>query len=1332
MSRRFAPYFGLVACLVVLLGVNPPAARAQQGSVGTVNVTVLDQSGAAVTAAHLELQDLSTNDVRVADTQDRGTYTFVGLSVGTYRLTVSKTGFDKQVFDSVVVHAAQVTDLSVALKVGVTSETVEVHESEAPLVDSTSNAIGTTIDMKQIEDLPLGGRNLSGLAELVPGTSNVPGTGPTWNGLPVMAQGNNIDGVISNTSRMKFAGNYAAPAVDARIEDMSEMTVQTNQMDLNQGYGTSDMQINFVTRRGSNSFHGRAFEDFQNSYLNANSWVNDEFNYQAKLNNQPLTPKPHYELNDFGGSIGGPILKNKLFFFGTYAESKQPGSIIGQNRLLTPAAQAGVFTYSGGTVCLFTSGCPGGGQGIVDQYNAAHPNSNYGSNFPTTVNAVVAQEQSNINTAALPLGQVTGTSDPVINAFQWALASPLTEYHPAVRVDYNMSQSVRFNFAWNMTKTTQPNVNAPTFPGAPFNGQGTGSLFKYYTTAFGFDWTIKPTLVNQFRGGFLYYFQGFGDLGFNNIETQYPAVGWGISSPEVPGNISGNMSGQQYSLPTPDYYPLFNASDTMTWQHGAHTLNYGFSWYREQDHYWNAPAGYAGYSFGLATGDPALNMFNTTSVPAASGQNLSEIESLYAALTGRISAVGGQFAYSLKTQNYFQKCCSAYNLDELSRSWGLFIQDSWRVKSNLTVNYGLRWDFTGDNHDLTNAYHSVPVSSLFGPSGIGNLFNPGSLNGNNNPEYVANGHTYNPWNITPQPSIGIAWTPGFTEGILGKMAGGGDTVIRAGFALRDFIEPYQYFWDYATDQGQFYYQNFQLIAGTTGSNSTGFFQPGSLAMTSALNGNQVQAPLPAAPVVTPPAYAKVYPMANTTFTGFPAWGMNPNIHQPYTESWNLGIQHQLGRANALEIRYVGNRAVHQWIGLNINEVNILAAKGSDPSFLSQFQQAQKNLTLNNALPTSNPYYGTFAYNSAVAGEGPLPIFDAAFAGESGSPVADYSNSQFTTWLGQGQAGAFANAIAGPTGTANYYCNLVGAGFAPCANNLGYTGAGAGYPINFFQANPYNEGGSVNYLTAGGYSTYHALQIEFRQKQWHGMQFDVNYTWAHNLGLQTRNDWEGLIDNGYTLRNLHLSYAPTLYDLRHTVNASGTYDLPFGVGKRFLNHNGLLDRVVGGWTVGTIFTFQTGSPFLLNGGFQTFNNYGDGGVVLNGITRSDIQSHVGVFENGTVTPHLIDPTFLTSAFNAGQIAPNTTPGTIASPIWLHGPHFINDDMAVTKYVPIRENLRFSLQGEFLNAFNHPNFAGNQIDNGVQDGGFGTVFGPVNALGPAQQFGRVIELRANLEF
>lgn len=1331
--------FCSAVALLVFLGMNVPL-RAQQSTTGTVTVTVTDPSGAVISNAHLELRDLATGSVRSGQTQDSGAYSFVGLNVGTYSLTVTKEGFAKQVFDSVIVHSTQVTDMNVALKVGVSTETVEVHETAAPLVETTTNAIGSTVDMREIEDLPLGGRNISDLATLVPGSANVAGVGPTWNGLPVMAQGSNVDGVIGSTNRMKFAGNGASPDIQPRIEDISEMTVQTAHLDANQGNGQSAMQVNYVTRRGTNSLHARLFEDFQNSYLNANSWVNDA--------TTPVTPKPHVELNDFGGSVGGKIIRDKLFFFGTYAESKEPGLSVFQNAVLTPAAQAGLFTTTGGnTVCLFNYNCPNGGTGIVDQYNAAN-----GTSFPTATaagpaNAVVAAEQANINTSALHLGTLSSAQDgdPNWQTFSFESPNPTTYYFPTVRVDYDMSSTMHFNVAWNMTKQSIPSGDAPTFPGSPFNGQGAGSVFRYYTAALGFDWTIQPTIVNQFRGGFLYHYDGFGAVGFNNVETKYPAVGWNYPGVNFPyyGANGGWMSGQNYNLPTPDYYPVFNFSDSVTWQHGAHSLSFGGNWYREQDHYWNAPAGYAGFTLGLASGDPALNMFTAATVPGATQTDFNRIEALYAILAGRVLSVGGQFPVNLKTGQYATTCCSAYNLDELSYAGGLFVQDSWRLRPNFTVNYGLAWSLTSPQRDLTGAYHSVDVDSLYGPSGVGNLFNPGVLQGTNNPMYTANGEPYGGWYKAPQPSIGIAWSPGFKEGFLGNLTGAGQTVIRAGFSIKDSIEPYQYFWDYATDQGSFYYDNFTLSASPTP--GTGFFLPGSMSLgcTGSPCTSTIVQPSSTQYLYTPFAtYQKTLPMADTTFTGFPAWGLDPTIKQPYTESWNLGIQRQIGSSNALEVRYIGNRVVHQWVGLDLNEVNIFQSGGAIPaggSFLSQFEQAQKNLAVNAA--NGNP--GSFA-DFGFPGEARTPIFDAAFAGEAveGGALEDYSYGKFINYLNLGEAGSFAAALDSPFGTTDYFCNLVGGSFGPCSSTVaggqGYTGAGGGYPINFFQANPYNAGGTVNYLTNGGYSTYNALQVDFRQKSWHGMQFDVNYTWAHNLGIVTKNDWEAGLDNAYTLRDLHLSYAPTLYDIRHTINASGTYDLPFGGGKKYLNYSGLVDRIVGGWTVGTIFTFHSGTPFTLYGGNNTYNDYADGGVLLNGISRSQIQHAVGVWNLGGGSVALINPALAAQWTSGGQLVANTVPGTIAAPDYFYGPHFINDDLAITKTIPIRENIRFSLQSEFLNAFNHPNFGnygGYAMDTGVQDGaGFGTVYGPINALGPygSQLFGRTIELRANLEF
>jgi hypothetical protein len=264
-----------------------------------------------------------------------------------------------------------------------------------------------------------------------------------------------------------------------------------------------------------------------------------------------------------------------------------------------------------------------------------------------------------------------------------------------------------------------------------------------------------------------------------------------------------------------------------------------------------------------------------------------------------------------------------------------------------------------------------------------------------------------------------------------------------------------------------------------------------------------------------------------------------------------------------------------------NEVNIF-----ENGFLTQFKAAQQNLTINNASGNAN-YQGSFA-NHGLAGQQAIPIFESAFvgAGEFNSPcadglAADFCNSNFVTDLTTGQAGGLASVLAGIAGAAPYLCNLVGStNFSPCATE-GYSGAGAGYPVNFFQVNPYAQGIGLSQLVAKGYSNFNSLQVDFRQRQWHGMQFDANYTWSHTLGISTQNNWQGSV-NIFTLRNMRESYGPTLFDIRHSVHINGTYDLPFGKGKQFANRGGLVDRIAGGWIVGSIFTLQSGNPWLLQG------------------------------------------------------------------------------------------------------------------------------------------------------
>lgn len=1325
MSRKSHAFVAssLLSAAVLFLFLTAPHAFAQHGSEGTVTVTVIDPSGSLVPGAVLELRDLQTNAVMRAETGDRGTHAFVNLALGTYRLAVSKGGFKTQNFNEVIVQAAKTTDIAATLTVGAVNETVEVTTSEAPLVDTTSNAIGTNINLKQIEDLPIQGRDLSQLSQLVPGYSG------TWDGLPAIAQGNNIDGVIGSSTRMKFSGN-ATPAVQPRLEDMEEMTVQTEQLNLDQGYGQSNMQVNFVTRRGTNRYHGRVFDDFRNAALNANSWTNDA---QTALDPSNPQKKNPIKLNDFGGSIGGPIIKNKLFFFGSFAESRQPGTAAASNYVLTQAAQAGDFTYGSQTVNVFT---------LAQNYNASNPS----ANLPTTISQGTPSSTQSVLQAinkSLQSGTVTPYSDPNLNQLNWQVSNPVVYYYPAVRVDYEATQNMRFNVAWNMTKTSQGGFSVPDFPGPDWSKTGAGYVNKNYTAALGFEWTLSPSLVNSFHGGFLYNAEIFNNNA-QPLDINNPQLGWNFTN--IPQPFNTQMSGTIFYTATGNYYPIFNASDTMTLQHKAHTMNFGVSWWREQDHYYNGALGFPGINFGLASGDPALNAFTSSTLPGANANQITEAGQLYAILVGRVHDVSGSYAFDSKLNNYCQ-CLGAYNLDELQRAWGLFFQDSYRVKPSFTLNYGLRWDFTGADHDLTKLYHSADVSSIWGPSGIGNLFKPGTLTGNMNPMLAANPKPYNSWNVSPQPAIGFAWNPHKSEGFLGELLGGDKTVLRGGFSLRKFTEPQQYLWNQASDYASFYYQTFSL--NPVGAGASGGFTPGGLSITDYGTGAWPAYGL------SPATYVSSEPISDFTFLNGPGLnGVDPHLKQPYTESWNFGIQRQLGETKALEIRYVGSRSLRQWIPMATDEINIF-----ENGFLKQFKVAQQNLAINQGNGITS-----FA-NNGFAGQQATPIFDAAFAGEApggtGVPLSDYAAGNFITDLTTGQAGAMANTLAGAVGGAPYICNLVGPAFGPCVNNIGFAGAGAGYPINFFQTNPFAQGTGFGYpsiMEAAAYSNYNGLQVDFRQRTWHGLQFDANYTWSHTLGIGSQNNWQG---QGalFTLRDMRLSYGPSLFDIRHAMHINGTYDLPFGRGRQFANTNKYLDKVIGGWTIGTIFTYQTGSPFLLGGGNMTFNDFADGGVDLHGVTPAQLQSSIGVYRiPNSAQVSFIDPKYLAissgpgtgGGANPAYITANTTPGVIGQRVWLYGPHYWNDDLSIGKRFPIRESMSFLFQAEMLNAFNHPNFGpgpANGCTYFCYAGGFSpyvqsSSFGIGSTLwsGTSPNYNqaspnrgaRVIELRANIEF
>jgi hypothetical protein len=1278
--------FNLFASLVAVCGLalvtsNSSLALAQDLSTGALNITVQDSTGAAVNDAQIQLRDLGTNNVRSAVTKGAGGAVLSFLNPARYTLTVSKQGFETKVYPSVTVQTSQTTDMHVALSVGTTTQTVAVSGDTSPLIDSTQNTLATTIDLKQVDDLPIDGRDVFSLAFMVPGA-----VGNNFNNLPGGAVNTSTDGFSTMTNRNKSSGfDYDGPSISNRLEDVQEMTVQSGELDASKG-GTAAMDIGFLTKRGTNHFHGQLYEDYRGDWLNANDWVSNDLG----------VPRGFLLENDFGGSIGGPILKDKLFFFASLSNFRQPFSSRVSTTVATPLALSGIYTVPGSSTTdnVLQAGASAGC-----------------STCSGTINPLIATDLSNIQSTYNASGATLTPVglDPNHENLNFLNKGSVIQKYPTLRLDYNITPNFRLTASAHESNYYNINQGGPPYPGSLYANQAYSNVERNYQIVTGFDWNIKPNLVNAFRVGYLYTGFTYNSQGIDSptdemVQQGDLAFGFGLNS-----GVNGFASLKGGSL-----YPVLSVKDDFTWQHGRHTMSFGVESATEIDHYYNNQfVPYIGVNY-IASGDPVTNAL-VSSVPAnAPASSVDDVEGLYATLTGRMTYYSlGEFVNSKTKQ--FQPGVS-FDLHERLNQTALFLEDSWKLKPSLTLNLGLRWDFTGASKDETGFYTHPTIADLWGPTAVGSIFKPGTLGGNANPVEGPASEAYSPTYVHPEPNIGVAWNPrGHGDSIIGRLFGDGATVIRASYTYKNYTEGVQNFWNFGSNNGAnfntYYYANPIVPSGSTP--GPGFYNAGSLIL-----GNT----LPALASTSPSPFQPVIPESYQAFSGTSYLTFDPHIKQPYVESWQFGIQRALSPNNVMEIRYVGNVSRNQWLGVNYNEENIF-----ENDFLNNFTAAQANLAASGG--------------TTFQGSQPTPVFDAAFAGTGLS--SNYTNGQFITYLQQGQAGAFANALAGNPG---YLCSMI-ASFSGC-DTAGIPATGT-YPINFFQVNPFAAGQGIFEMTNKVYSNYNSLQAEFRERLNHGMQFNANYTYSHSLennvqgstapgfyggGGKASAGGSGLNSNTlnnsaggfYTLRNPHLNYFPSAFDIRQVFHLSGTYDLPFGHGQPYIADNKILNPVVGGWTVGVILTRQTGDPFLFLGGTQTVNQ-SDSGIELNGVTVSQLQSQIRVRPGpaGSGLVSLFDPKYISGSgqANTQYISPNFNAGTFGTLMWLHAPKWINTDMEVTKVVPVHGEMNFTLQAAFLNTFNHAAWTG--MDTGVQDGTFGMTSTTANLP-------RRIELRGNFRF
>jgi len=1284
MKTRTLPGLSLRAFVFAAVVAALSVAGLAQITTTGIRGIVRDQSSAVIPNATIKLVDNSTGVEYATVSSSDGGFLFPNLQFGSYKLTVTAAGFQTTVIATITVESGRTTDVSVELKVGAAAETVQVT-ALAEQLKTTTNEVGTTINNKLVQNMPYNNRDGLAFALLMAGNANAndsSGRNSTFNGLPNASMNISLDGMNNNSQRFKSGGTSFFSFAPARIDAIEEVTVSTTGLGAEAG-GEGAMQIRLVTKRGTDQYHGKVLHQFRNEALNANSFFNNLQGIQRTKSRE----------NDAVGSVGGPLLpfipyfKKKLFFFAYYEHIPQPGSQTSTAPVLTAASQQGDFTYIGT-------------DGVTRTVNLLQVGGAAG--FTSAIDPSIAGILKSINdTQSKASGFLPQSGTPYLRTMFWNQATNTTTYFPTARLDYQITPAIGWHGTWNLRH--QDIAGRPPYPGNPYPFAPNQTSYKIttYVATNSVDWTIRPNMVNNATFGV----QSNGEYFTKEANPQQYSV-YGNRILNIPNNPSTNAplipayvpgSGQQ---PFIRNNPVYQVTDNLSWVKGRHTLTMGGTLLHTS--FWETSYGSAGvpqYNFGVVASDPVGTVLQNA-LPGINTNNndLTNAQNLYALLTGRLTSITVNTNVNEETKQYSQFAPVTQRFAFTTA--GLYAQDSFRINPDFTLNFGLRWQFDGAIHS-TNGIDSAPVGqNFFGPSN--GLFQPGTLSNVTSPVFVQVSNPYKRDFINPAPNLGFAWNPSKENGFLGRLFGERKTVIRGAYSITFYNE------------GMNSISN--LLSGNQGTTQSGSatqgvqFAPGTLNLSS-----------PAPPIsLFPQSFS--FPLQQSAYTfsasGYSGSLVNPNLRSPYTQNWTLGIQRQLTRNIVLEGRYVGNKSTHLWHNQNLQETNIF-----ENGFLDQFIQAKKNLDIN----VSNGKGNTFI-NNGLPGQAAIPIFQAAF-GSLGSQGAvsnsqGFGNSTFITNLNQGVAGTLANTLATNT---TYYCRLVGSNFSPCAN-LGFTAAGK-YPLNLFRANPFLN--NMNYQDSNGDTNYNALQIDLRQQYSYGLLLGANYTWSHALGDIRNADDQTATYQWFTTRDASLNYGPTPFDRRHVFNAYWTYDLPFGKGRRFSVNNGVVERLIGGWTIGGRETIASGNPALLNGGRNTVNNLAQAGVVFGGgLTPDQLQNALskvsGYFAGNKVLisdiANIATITATTSRVNPALYAPASAPGQYAAFVFLRNNTSFQLDMSLNKDIRINERMRVTLRAVALNFLNHPFFAlGNTDPNS-------TSFGQVTSASG----NRTVQLRASFEW
>jgi len=1258
--RRSGFAFCVVASVVLLF-----SSAFAQSTGGRIIGRVSDTTGAVVSGVNVILTNDATGVARNTKTNDTGDYTFVEVTPGNYHVEYEVQGFKKSLLNNIVLELNQVLTLNATLQPGGTQETVEVS-SQAPLVDTTSTQLGAVVDDRTVSQLPLNARDTYQFLQLQPGVMSTVGSGNS------IVYGSDKAGSVSVNGGRGRANNFSVnggdandqfvnlPTVQPSPDSIAEFRVLTNTFDAEYGRNSGSV-VNVITKSGSNAVHGNVYEFFRNTVLNANPYC------LTAVDGVPCD-KPQFNQNQFGGTLGGPIKKDRTFFFVSYEGRRIRQGIPSPLVFVPTAAERPSATqpfadfsaespFPGTLSSAFPlQQRPGCAQAIFNQSGVA-----LGDGVPYSTdqsgNPGIFTDVANGRENIIPLACLDATAVDLLqyiptpaNGSDKLVTTPVQPERGdqfTVRFDHRINDKQNFTLYYYFDDHHLISPFAQ-FEAAGANIPGFGSITneRFQQWNISHAWTISNTVVNEFRFNYNREAQRTFQHPVFTTTVQNscpPAPTWltnvtgpvpcfSDGTPENTLGIHPNVGPQHEGLPfiqvsggftignngegeLPQVGNSFQWSDSLTKVSGNHSFKFGGDVRRQrfdQTLYFDVNGEFFvdETSTNSTLGDTAFSDY-LLGLPGSYGQGSAQVENV--------------------------------------RSTGLYLfaQDSWKIKPNLTLNYGLRWELNTPIADVSQhvqTFRPGEVSKIYPcentvntdcssetPVGLVVPGDPGISNALTQTYYKAFA-----------PRIGLAWSPGTS----------GKTSIRTGWGL--FYNPIEQlvleqfsaeppFGGSTFPFNTLFNEPFEDQSGT-------FSYPNPFGLSSLSGVNGILNPQRGQPV---------------------DWGMfrpiqlfgqfQPHMRSQYSAQYNLTIERQLTNDMKLEIGYVGSQGHRLLATHDLNYGN-----------------PQTCLDINDILGAGScgPYFA-----------------DTAFTIPAGSVTGP--NGLHLPYGPNGPT------VIPPNTTLANDITLVGLRrySAPQCDPMTGTGCPSdGIPVF----------SSIFAQDTIANSAYNSLQASLDKRFGQGLQFTAAYTFSKSFDQAS--SFEGILNP----IDPRISRSLSAFDARHRFVLSYYWQPPVR------KYDGAKGQLLNGWALSGITTFQTGFPIRISTSADNelmysfdFELPGEPAQLAPLRTMRPQSNNNYYFDPNSFTDNATDDS--QPPCSAGAVFECYDPGLLGTlgdtkRTICCGPHISNTDFAILKTFSISETKHVDFRAELFNLFNHPQF-----------------FNPDGAVSDGSQFGQVTQVK-----